>query len=138
MLPPPRLPRGSDRISYPFTDRLIEFIDAGEWKRECCDDSLENIGNANSYVWTGEEWARATNAPWNWYKGFGYEGGIRAPAIVHYGDHERGAINRSVFDVTDVAATVLDTAGVAHPGTTHRGRTVHPIEGESIVPVLSG
>ena len=114
------------------------LLDAGEWKRECCDDSVENIGNANSYVWASEEWARVSNAPWRWFKGFGYEGGIRAPAIIHYAGFESGIVEPSLVNVKDIAATILDVTGVGHPGATHRGKEVFPVEGKSAVPVMTG
>ena len=38
----------------------------------------------------------------------------------------------------DIAPTVLELAGAAHPGTTYRGREVEPMRGRSLVPYLSG
>jgi arylsulfatase len=38
----------------------------------------------------------------------------------------------------DIAPTVLELAGVAHPGTEYQGREVAPMRGGSLVPYLSG
>lgn len=40
--------------------------------------------------------------------------------------------------MVDIAPTILELAGVEHPGTTYRGRTVAPIGGKSWVPYLTG
>ena len=114
------------------------LLDAGAWSRECCDNSYENIGNADSYVWIRQEWARASNAPFNWYKGFGYEGGIRVPAVFRNPDFPEGAVNDSFATVMDIVPTVLDFTGVEHPGTAFQGREVYPMEGASMIPALSG
>ena len=51
------------------------------WVEECCDNSYENIGNADSYVWYGPNWGQAGNVPSRMYKGFTGQGGIRVPAF---------------------------------------------------------
>ena len=114
------------------------LLDAGAWSRECCDNSYENIGNADSYVWMRQEWARASNAPFNWYKGFGYEGGIRVPAVFRYPDFPAGAVDGSFSTVMDVVPTILDVTAVEHPGTSFQGREVFPVKGASMMPALSG
>lgn len=38
------------------------------------DNSLDNIGNHNSFVWYGQEWAQASTAPSRLYKMFTTEG----------------------------------------------------------------
>ena len=38
----------------------------------------------------------------------------------------------------DIAATILDAAGVMHPGTSFKGRTVYPLRGRSMLPLLGG
>lgn len=38
----------------------------------------------------------------------------------------------------DIAPTVLELAGVEHPGTEYQGREVEPMRGRSMVPYLSG
>ncbi|UCD35929.1 MAG: hypothetical protein JSU90_03605, partial [Nitrospiraceae bacterium] len=40
--------------------------------------------------------------------------------------------------VMDISATILDAAGVNHPGTSYKGRTVEPLRGRSMMEVLNG
>ncbi len=46
------------------------------------DNSYENLGNANSWIWYGPRWAQAATAPSRMNKGYITQGGIRCPAIV--------------------------------------------------------
>ena len=55
--------------------------------RRYYDNSFENIGHANSYVWYGSRWAQASTAPSRLYKAFSTEGGIRVP----FGEHHSGS-----------------------------------------------
>ncbi|KPI38366.1 Arylsulfatase [Cyphellophora attinorum] len=104
------------------------------------DNSLANIGNKNSYVWYGPRWASAATAPARLYKCFSSEGGIRVPLIVRYPpvtSQRPGAIDHSFATVMDIAPTLLELAGTAHPGATYRGRDVVPIRGKSWAKHLS-
>ena len=38
----------------------------------------------------------------------------------------------------DIAATILDAAGVRHPGTSYKGRNIYPLRGRSLLPLLGG
>lgn len=104
------------------------------------DNSLGNIGAYNSFVWYGARWASAATAPGLLYKMFTSEGGIRVPLVVRYPPLARdaGGVDPSFATVMDVVPTVLDVCGVAHPGTSYRGREVAPVAGASWVPYLRG
>jgi arylsulfatase len=101
------------------------------------DNSVANIGAANSYVGYGPAWAQAATAPRDRYKGLTREGGINAPAFV-IGPGVKGerVVNRFTH-VLDIVPTLLQVAGVQHPGS-YQGRTVHPLEGHSWVDMLAG
>ncbi|OQU97538.1 hypothetical protein CLAIMM_03460 [Cladophialophora immunda] len=103
------------------------------------DNSTENIGNANSFVWYGPRWACAATAPSRGYKAWTTEGGIRCPCIVRYPKFPRssGSISHEFCTVMDILPTVLDLAQVPHPGTSFRGRDVVLPRGRSWVPYLS-
>lgn len=47
--------------------------------RKYYNNSFDNIGHADSYVWYGTRWAQASTAPGRLYKMFSTEGGIRVP-----------------------------------------------------------
>ena len=110
------------------------------WADQCCDNSYENIGNADSYVWLGPNWGRTGNTPLRMFKGYPSQGGVRAPAFFHYPRAMRAAaVTDSVITVKDIMPTLLELAGVEHPGAgTFQGREVLAMQGRSAVPVLTG
>ncbi|VUC27306.1 unnamed protein product [Clonostachys rosea] len=102
------------------------------------DNSLENLGNHNSFVWYGPQWAGAATAPSRGLKTFTTEGGIHCPCIVRYPPllQKQGVIAPNFTTVMDVLPTFLELAGVQHPAPTFRGRQVAPVRGRSWVPFL--
>lgn len=108
--------------------------------RDHYDNSLGNIGNADSFVWYGPKWACAATAPSKGFKGLTTEGGIRCPCIVRYPGFalSRGRVTREFTTVMDVMPTLLEMAGVSHPGTSFRGREVVTPRGRSWVAHLDG
>ncbi len=108
------------------------------WLEVCCDNSYENMGNRDSFLWYGASWARASVGPWRMFKGFTSEGGIRSPAFIHYPEFSAAQVNNELVTVKDVMPTVLDLVGAAHPGTAYKGREVVPMSGKSMLPMLRG
>jgi arylsulfatase len=109
------------------------------WAQSCCDNGLENMGEADSYVMLGPAWARVAMTPFRMFKGFTSEGGIKVPAFVHYPAQVEG--NRStpaLATVKDVLPTVLELAGIELPGTSFDGRGIEAVQGRSLVPLLEG
>jgi arylsulfatase A-like enzyme len=102
------------------------------------DFSYENIGRENSYTFYGPNWARASSPAFRMYKAFTSEGGVRAAAFVHYPKLISPSIDTNMVPVKDIAATILDLAGVEHPGSNYRRRRVAPMSGESALGLLSG
>jgi len=103
------------------------------------DNSLDNIGAPNSFIWYGPRWAQAATAPSRLHKAFTTEGGIRVVGFVTWPGFDRQhQIGTAFSTVMDIAPTVLELAGVTHPGTEYRGREVAPMRGRSLLPYLSG
>lgn len=75
------------------------------------DNSLGNLGAADSYVSYGPIWAAVSATPFAGGKGDTLEGGIRAPAIVA-GPGVRHGVSAALLHVTDIFPTVLELAGV--------------------------
>ncbi|KAJ4863384.1 sulfatase domain-containing protein [Trichoderma breve] len=102
-------------------------------------NSLDNIGRGDSFVWYGPLWAQAATAPSRLYKMFSTEGGCRVPLVVkpHSGiNNQRGSDGSGVITdafctVMDIVPTVLDLAGLKHPGTEYNGRKVATLRGQS-------
>ncbi|MEP2028222.1 MAG: arylsulfatase [Paracoccaceae bacterium] len=103
------------------------------------DNTPENRGLAGSFVDMGPGWARATAAPFRFFKSFTSDGGIRAPMIVRFpgGTKEKGGVTPALAHVSDLMPTFLDIAGADYPDT-YRGRNVIPPTGTSLRPVFEG
>ena len=94
--------------------KLLDTID------KFYDNSVENLGNHNSYMWLGPRWAQATTAPNRVYKSYVTEGGIRVPMIMRFpkwlsSKYPPGSICRSFGSCMDLLPTFLDLAGHKHP-----------------------
>lgn len=103
------------------------------------DNSLDNIGRGDSFVWYGSRWAQAATAPSRLYKMFSTEGGCRVPLIIkppQTGGQAptsnaggEGLITDAFCTVMDLVPTVLDLAGLSHPGKSYKGREIAPLRG---------
>ena len=124
-------PEGNNMLNGPGMPEYLE---------ECCDNSYENIGNADSYVMRGPDWAQASNVPLRTYKSHTSQGGIRVPAIVHFsGNYPSGTSTDEFLTVKDVLPTFLEVANAEHPGgKAYRGHKVVEMEGRSMHPHLLG
>ncbi|KAJ4126225.1 hypothetical protein NW765_002008 [Fusarium oxysporum] len=98
-------------------------------------NSIDNMGMADSYIWYGPEWACASMAPSRGFKTWITEGGIRCPCLVRYPPFSKagGSHTDSFCTVMDILPTILDLAGVPLPGSKFRGREVFPVRGSSWV-----
>ncbi|NJN06385.1 MAG: sulfatase-like hydrolase/transferase, partial [Rhodobacteraceae bacterium] len=96
-------------------------------------------GPADNFLTAGPAWANVSNAPFRQHKQSNHEGGIASPLIAWWPGviQSKGAISRELSHITDLTATCLDAAGVAYPAQ-FNGRTVQPLAGRSLLPVLNG
>jgi arylsulfatase A-like enzyme len=117
-------------------------LDEGQdrpWMRLHRNNKVANIGKADSFAEYGPGWAQVSAAPFKMYKAFQYEGGIAVPAIAVYPKFPaKGAIRPQFGHVTDIAPTLLELAGARYPATDAKGRSVVPLQGESMLAFLSG
>lgn len=103
------------------------------------DNSIDNRGLQNSYIETGAGWAQASSSPFRFFKSFATEGGIKVPLIVKMPGNtvNQGQWNHGFIHVTDIMPTVLEIAGASYPEKFNEN-VIHPLIGESIMPVLNG
>lgn len=113
------------------------------------DNSLDNLGNYNSFIWYGPRWAQAATAPSRLYKAYTTEGGVRVPFVARFPQNASAAnIDNSVAGqntitdqfatVMDLAPSILDMAGISHPAPTYQNREVVPMRGKSFYPWARG
>ncbi|SMR77771.1 arylsulfatase [Marinobacterium sediminicola] len=109
------------------------------WFASEYDNSFENLGRPNSYVWYGAQWGQVSATPFPLFKGFPSQGGLVTPAIVRLpGEQPAGQINQSFIHVKDVMPTFLELAGIKDVSSPYNGREVLPIQGRSMLPLLKG
>ncbi|RDW65378.1 alkaline phosphatase-like protein [Coleophoma crateriformis] len=104
-------------------------------------NSLENLGNGDSFIWYGPRWAQASTAPSRLYKAYTTEGGVKVPFLAKFptgvaAEGKENSITNQFSTVMDLAPTMLDMAGVTHPAPLYQGREVVPMRGKSMVPFI--
>ncbi len=89
----------------------------------------------------GQDWAYVQNTPFRLYKHHTTQGGVQTAFIAHWPDgiaREKGStVDGSTGALHDIMPTCLELAGARYP-TTHNGHAIHPLDGQSLVPVLAG
>jgi arylsulfatase len=97
-------------------------------------------GPETTFFGFGPQWANVSNTPLRLWKAEMFEGGISTPLVVHWPGGlktKTGGITHGVGHVMDVMATCLDVAGATYPRE-FEGRTITPMEGQSLAPLLRG
>ena len=132
---------GAEGASYEATPLVGDSIMAHIEKYY--DNSLENIGRSDSFVWYGCRWAQAATAPSRLFKMHSTEGGCRVPLVVKpptnlasSASSSTGIISDVFCTVMDIVPTCLELAGLKHP-TNYKGREIAPLRGRSWVNFLS-
>lgn len=97
---------------------------------------IDELGtpSANNHYAVG--WAHAMDTPYKWTKQVGsHWGGTRNGTVVHWpaGFEGKGEVRSQFSHVIDIAATVLDAAGLPHPTFVH-GVQQMPLHGKSMLP----
>ena len=122
-------------------DTLVLFLsDNGACAEAVGKDSEAVPGTPGSFLGYHLPWANVSNTPFRLYKHWVHEGGIAAPFIAHWPDGLQaspGSVTHQVGHVKDLMATVVDAADATYPGV-YDGRSVTPMEGTSLMPILEG
>jgi len=116
-----------------------DYADAQIWLATQYSQDIDRLGGKGAYGIPGPGWASASAAPLDTYKFYAGEGGIRVPLIVSgVPGSTANRIQSALTHVNDIVPTLLELAGVAHPGSSYKGQPVQPMAGHSLVPVLTG
>jgi arylsulfatase A-like enzyme len=103
------------------------------------DAPVDIMGGRDSWIYDTERWAEASNAPFALWKAKPTEGGISVPTIVHLpGEMHARPAYREPTTLKDLTPTFLDLARAPEPGDRYHGRTVVPVSGRSLLPMLEG
>ena len=98
-------------------------------------DRLDALGGPDSYNHYAVGWAHALNTPYQWTKQVAsHFGGTRNGTIVHWpkGIEGKGELRTQFHHVIDVAATLLEAAGIPEPVSVN-GVAQTPLEGVSML-----
>lgn len=98
-------------------------------------EHIDELGTPSTYNHYAVGWAHAMDTPYQWTKQAGsHWGGTRNGTIVHWpnGFEARGEVRNQFTHVIDVAATVLEAAGLPAP-TQVNGVTQEPMHGTSMI-----
>jgi arylsulfatase len=105
-----------------------------DWEGDVPRD-LDLIGGPQTMVHYPRGWGMASNTPFRFYKGQTFAGGVRVPFLLSWPRGIGATGVRAQYQyVTDVLPTLLDLAGLAHPGTRH-GRPAKSVDGVSFRPL---
>jgi arylsulfatase A-like enzyme len=110
-----------------------------DWEADVSIDP-DLIGGPRTMVHYPRGWGMASNTPFRFYKGQTFAGGVRVPFVISWpaGISPTGAsrIRHQYQYVTDVLPTLLELAGLKHPGS-RNGLPAKSIDGFSLAPVLT-
>ncbi|GGB56212.1 arylsulfatase [Roseibium aquae] len=117
---------GVTSLDNPLVNLLLDTVRG----LEGYDTSPENLGLPGSLTAIGPEWASVSASPFNLYKFYSSEGGLRVPLVIAGPGVNATGVQHAPVHVADLMPTLLDAAGVTYdPGAFY---------GQSILPVLAG
>jgi arylsulfatase A-like enzyme len=117
---------GAEGGDYNFTG-LQKVAMSGIELIEGFDSSPENAGQKASLTAIGPEWASVSSAPFNLYKFYSGEGGLRVPLVMAGPGIEPAGITDAPVHVADLVPTMLDAAGVAYDKASFYGRSAYSV-----------
>lgn len=109
------------------TPGMKQWLDRVGYSRE-----LENLGEKGTYPYIGPEFASAAAAPFDNFKFYASEGGLRVPLIMAGAAIPQNGKVPALAFVSDLAPTLLELAGV--PSQVPEGK--HPMTGRSLLPAI--
>jgi len=95
-------------------------------------------GGPLTYMSYDLPWANVSNAPFRMFKHWVHEGGISTPLLAQWPARmAQSTVAHAPCHVVDLLPTILEATGATYPKQMGE-RTLQPIDGESLMPLLSG
>ncbi len=105
---------------------------SGKLTTEEMHERLDALGSRDSQPQYQRPWAGASCAPFQYYKLWPFNGGVRTPMIVSWPDGiESNGLREQFVDVIDITPTILDLVGVDAPKV-FDGVAQIPLQGASL------
>jgi arylsulfatase A-like enzyme len=115
---------------------------ASNWITRTFSQEPADIGRGNAFAFIGTDMANASTGGLQWWKWFIGEGGVRVPMVIVPPKNARSALvgekTGAYANIRDIPMTILDYAGVRHPGELYGERKLHSPTGISIRAFLDG
>jgi arylsulfatase len=110
----------------------------GPFIREHFTDEYELMGQPNSFISYGPQWAEAGSSPFRYFKGLTTEGGMNTPMILSgAGVEKENLIHHGFVTLLDIAPTFYEVAKTEYPDSFNEN-TLYPLKGNSIMHLASG
>lgn len=117
----------------------LQVIPVSSWVKFNYSTNIDDLGAKGSYTSIGPSWANAAASPGTFYKFFAGEGGVRVPLIVSGpGLIRQNKIEHSFAHIKDIVPTILQLSGTPDHDGHYENKSILPITGSSLVPVLHG
>jgi arylsulfatase len=108
----------------------------GPYIKKHFNNDYENMGQPDSYVSYGKQWAEAGSAPFKYFKGYTTEGGMTAPLIIAGPQvKEPGRLEHKFLTLMDIAPTIYELAKADYPSPQTNSK-IRALRGTSLLPFL--
>jgi arylsulfatase len=118
-------------------NRAINYTNPRQAVAFPVDNSLANMGRANSFIAYGRDWALAASAPYRGVKSDITDGGIHSPVIVAGPGVAAGGTSSALTHAIDIVPTLLAAAGADSNNGGGR-QNILPPQGRSLLELLQG
>ena len=103
------------------------------------DTQTQALGGKGTFSANGPSWASATVAPFQGYKYFAGEGGLRVPLVISgIPGMAKDHLSSAFTHVTDIVPTLLAAVGIPNHLGNYNDKAVEPLIGHSMLPLLLG
>jgi len=110
----------------------------GPYVQQFFTESYDLMGQPDSFISYGPQWAEAGTSPFKYYKSFTTEGGMNAPMIISGpGIDPKNTINHEFITIMDLAPTFYEVAKTSYPKR-FLGSLTYPLKGSSLLPTIMG
>ncbi|WP_115462512.1 arylsulfatase [Winogradskyella aurantiaca] len=108
----------------------------GPYIKQHFDNNYNNMGQPDSYVSYGPQWAEAGSAPFKYFKGYTTEGGMRAPLIISGLQIKRSnSLETQFLTLMDIAPTLYDLLEISYPSE-YNSHEIEALKGASLLPLF--
>jgi len=119
-----------------------DYHEAQVWVNAYYTQDTDKLGGKGSYGVVGPGWASASASPLFTYQFYSGEGGLRTPMFISGVPRasvvaDGGWVN-ALAHVTDITPTLLQLANISAPAGSYKGQPVEPVQGKSLLPLLTG